>query len=151
MRIDAHMGYKPAWPPVPELPAVALLMVLPASPPLAAPASWALALRPELLQAETTMAATMMAIGTVDNLNTLARTRWKGSILADGANGSISAMGGCHAGCASVAVLVGTTSPSHGGTERSITNTVLEGQYGYVESIDRRTDETTSTGAILFA
>jgi len=41
---------------------VPLLMVLPASPPLAAPASWVLALRPELLQAGTTMAATMIAV-----------------------------------------------------------------------------------------
>ena len=47
-------------PPAP--PVVPLLMVLPASPPLAAPASWVLALRPELLQAGTTMAATMIAV-----------------------------------------------------------------------------------------
>jgi hypothetical protein len=60
-------------------------------------------------------------------------------------------MGGGHAGCASDAVLVGTTSPSHWGTYRSITNRIPRAYVDSTEDTDRPTDETTSTGASLLA
>ena len=74
-----------------------------------------------------------------------------GSILADAASVSISAMGGGYAGCASVAVIGRTTRPSYRGSYRSIANIDCIAYVAVGQEFARRAGETTSAGASLRA